>query len=122
MIGATFTADLQAHTLGFFFFNNWISINNDPFYHVYWLFHSPCCDYTNYNNPTINNLIDTWTLSSKTKPRDAAAVQVQKIIMSQAPWAFLVQPDYIMATRKNVHGYAFYSSDQFTRYRLLSKS
>ena len=37
----------------FFFFNNWISINNDPFYHLYWLFRSDCCNYTNYDNQTV---------------------------------------------------------------------
>jgi peptide/nickel transport system substrate-binding protein len=121
MPGATFTSDLQKHQLGFFFFNNWISINNDPFYHLYWLFHSACCDYTNYNNSTVNALINKWTLSNKTKQRDAASVKAQRIIVHDAPWAFLYQPDYIIAMRKNVKGYAFYSSDQFTRYRLLSK-
>ncbi|HEV3311012.1 MAG TPA: ABC transporter substrate-binding protein, partial [Chloroflexota bacterium] len=74
MPAATFTDQLQKHQLGFFFFNNWISINNDPFYHLFWLFHSPCCDYTNYNNPTINGLINKWTLSTDVKARDAAAV------------------------------------------------
>ena len=33
--GATYNSRLQKHQLGFFFFNNWISINNDPFYHLY---------------------------------------------------------------------------------------
>lgn len=122
MPAATFTDDLQKHLLGFFFFNNWISINNDPFYHLFWLFHSPCCDYTNYDNSTINKLILKWTLSTKTAPRNRAAVQAQKIIMNDAPWAFLYQPDYIIAMSKKVHGYAFYSADEFTRYRLLSKS
>src|SRR3712207_7145244 len=49
--GATYNSRLQKHQLGFFFFNNWISINNDPFYHLYWLFDSECCNYTNYDNP-----------------------------------------------------------------------
>jgi len=122
MPAATFTSDLQAHTLGFFFFNNWISINNDPWYHLFWLFHSPCCDYTNYDNPTINSLIGKWTLSSNAKGRASAAVEAQKVIMGDAPWAFLYQPDYIIVMNKHVHGYAFYSSDEFTRYRLLYKS
>jgi peptide/nickel transport system substrate-binding protein len=121
---ATFTSELQAtpHQLSFFFFNNWISINNDPWYHLFWLFKSPCCDYTNYNNPSVNNLINKWTLSSNASGRAKASVRAQKIIMSDAPWAFLYQPDYIIVMSKHVHGYAFYSSDEFTRYQLLSKS
>ena len=56
--GANFASRLQKHQLGFFFFNNWISINNDPFYHLYWLFRSDCCNYTNYDNQKVWNAID----------------------------------------------------------------
>jgi peptide/nickel transport system substrate-binding protein len=120
--GATFTSRLQKHQLGFFFFNNWISINNDPFYHLYWLFRSACCDYTNYNNKTVWNAIDTNLLSNNPSQRAQASDMVQKQIMSDSPWVFLYQPDFVLAMRKNVHGYVYYSSDRFTRYKFLYKT
>jgi peptide/nickel transport system substrate-binding protein len=120
--GANFTSRLQKHQLGFFFFNNWISINNDPFYHLFWLFRSDCCDYTNYNNRKVWNSIDSNLLSDNAKKRAAAADAAQKQIMSDAPWVFLYQPDFVLAMRKNVHGYVYYSSDRFTRFKFLSKT
>ena len=120
--GANFTSRLQKHELPFFFFNNWISINNDPFYHLFWLFRSDCCDYTNYANKAVWKQIDANLLASNGKARDAVALNVEKQIMSDAPWVFLYQPDFVLAMRKNVHGYVYYSSDRFTRYKFLSKT
>jgi peptide/nickel transport system substrate-binding protein len=122
MPGATFTSALQKHTLGFFFFNNWISINNDPFYHLYWLFDSACCDYTNYTNRAVVKAINANLLSTNKARRTAAATAIQKQIMSDAPWVFLYQPNFVLAMRSNVHGYVYYSSDEFTRYAYMSKS
>jgi peptide/nickel transport system substrate-binding protein len=122
MPSAAFTGLLQKHQLGFFFFNNWISINNDPFYHLFWLFRSDCCDYTNYHNTTVNSLIDKWMLSDQAGPRMQASLQIQKTILGEAPWVFLYQPDFVATLRKTVGGYAFYSSDLFTRYGGLYKT
>ena len=120
--GANFTSRLQKHQLSFFFFNNWISINNDPFYHLYWLFRSDCCDYTNYANKSVWKTIDANLLANPGAARDAAAVSAQKQIMADAPWVFLYQPDFVLAMRKNVHGYVYYSSDRFTRYKFIYKT
>jgi len=120
--GANFTSRLQKHELPFFFFNNWISINNDPFYHLFWLFRSDCCDYTNYANKTVWKEIDSNLLASNGKARNAVALNVQKQIMADAPWVFLYQPDFVLAMRKNVHGYVYYSSDRFTRFKFISKT
>ena len=120
--GAAFAARLQKHDLPFFFFNNWISINNDPYYHLYWLFSSPCCNYTNYKSPMVNQTINKWLLSTNKSARDAGSMQMQKTIVDDAPWAFLYQPDFVLAMRSNVKGYTYYSSDRFTRFKFISKS
>ncbi len=119
--GAAFAEQLQKHELGFFFFNNWISINNDPFYHLYWLFWSPCCNYTNYSNPDVHQLIEEYTLSTDQEARDQASLDAQQAIVDDAPWVFLYQPDFLLAMRSNVKGYVFYSTDRFTRYEYLYK-
>jgi peptide/nickel transport system substrate-binding protein len=120
--GATYNSRLQKHQLGFFFFNNWISINNDPFYHLYWLFDSDCCNYTNYDNQQVKALIDKNLLSNDQAARSADALKVQQMIMNDAPWAFLYQPNYVVAMRSNVKGYTYFPADTFTRYQYLSKS
>jgi peptide/nickel transport system substrate-binding protein len=120
--GATYNSRLQKHQLGFFFFNNWISINNDPFYHLYWLFDSECCNYTNYDNAEVKSLIDKNLLSGDAATRDADALKIQQMIMNDAPWSFLYQPNYVVAMRSNVKGYTYFPADTFTRYRYLYKS
>ena len=117
--GASYNAKLQAHQLPFFFFDNWISINNDPFYHLYWLFDSGCCDYTNYKNPTVDKLVNRDLLEPLSPTRNADSAKVQQMIMSDAPWAFLYQPNWIVAMRANIGGYVYYPSDTFTRYQYL---
>jgi len=122
MPGAAFTEQLQKHELGFFFFNNWISINNDPFYHLFWLFRSDCCNYTNYDNQTVWQSIDANVLNTDAAAREQAAMDIQKTIVDEAPWVFLYQPDFLLAMRSNVKGYTYYSADRFTRYKFLFKS
>lgn len=119
--GATYNSRLQKHQLGFFFFNNWISINNDPFYHLYWLFDSECCNYTNYDNQQVKDLIDKNLLSDDQAARAADSVKIQQMIMNDAPWTFLYQPNYVVAMRADVKGYTYFPADTFTRYQYLSK-
>src|SRR5262249_6094684 len=46
---AAFTAKLQAKEHKFWFSpNSWISINNDPLYHLFWLYAADCCTYHRY--------------------------------------------------------------------------
>jgi len=119
--GAAFNARLQKHDLPFFFANNWISINNDPFYHLYWLFRSDCCNYTDYKSPPVAKGIDANLLNTNAAARAKASLAIQKQIVSDAPWVFLYQPDFLLAMRKNVKGFVYYSADQFTRFKSISK-
>ena len=119
--GAAFFERIQKHELGFFFADFWISINNDAFYHLFWKFQSDCCNYTDYQNERVDELIDTFTINTDADARAAASMEAQRIIIDEAPWVFLFQPQHIVAMRSNVKGYAFYSSEGLTRYHLMYK-
>ena len=119
--GAAYFEKIQKHELVFFFTNFWISINNEPYYHVYWKFHHSCCNYANYANQTVDDLIADNTISTDMAARDAALVEIQRILLDEAPWALLYQPQHILAMRSNVKGYVFYSADNLTRYQYLYK-
>jgi peptide/nickel transport system substrate-binding protein len=121
MEGAAFTASLQKHELAFFHHPGWISINNDPFYHVYWHLQSECCDYTNYSNPEINSLIDQYTISTDEAARAEAARRIQEIAVGEAVWGFLYQPDITLATRSNVKGVVYNPADRYWRYYFMYK-
>jgi peptide/nickel transport system substrate-binding protein len=121
---AAFTAQLDAKKHKFWFSStSWISINNDPLYHLYWLYDQSCCTYGNYLNPKVQKLVTTWVNAPLNDPRRIAAVrQAQKIIVDDAPWVFLFQPPQIYVTQKNVKGLVFYPTDLFLRYQYFSKT
>ncbi len=121
MQGAAFTAALQKHDLAFFHHPGWNSINNDPFYHVFWLLQSACCDYTDYHNKEVDDLITKYTISTDLKARAEAARRIQQIATDEAAWAFLYQPDFVVATRTNVKGLIYYPADVRVRYYHLNK-
>lgn len=116
---AGYTERLRKHELPFFI-HEWLSINNDPFYHYFWLFKDGCCNYANWVDDTVSDLINTQMLATNTSTRNEASRRVQKIIMESAPWVFLYQPDYVVSMRKNVKGYVFYP-DRYTRYYTIFK-
>jgi peptide/nickel transport system substrate-binding protein len=121
---AAFTGQLQAKKHAFWFSSSsWISINNDPLYHLYWLFDQSCCTYGNYLNPQVRSLVNKWVNAPLNDPKRIAAVrQMQKIIVDDAPWIFLYQTPQIYVTRKNVKGLVFYPTDLFLRYQYFSKT
>jgi peptide/nickel transport system substrate-binding protein len=121
---AAFTSQLQAKKHPFWFSStSWISINNDPLYHLYWLFAQDCCTYGKYLNPKVKALVDKWVNAPlNDKGRVAAVRQAQKIIVDDAPWIFLFQTPQIYVTRKNVKGLVFYPTDLFLRYQYFRKT
>lgn len=122
MPGAAFTERMQQRNHAFFYANQWISINNDPFYHMFWLLKADCCDYTRYQNDRVWALIDEFTLNTDAAAREAAAMEIQEIVLDEAPWAFLFQPDFVIAMRSDVEGFAWYSADRYVRYSTLRKT
>jgi peptide/nickel transport system substrate-binding protein len=121
---AAFTAQLDAKKHAFWFSStSWISINNDPLYHLYWLYDQSCCTYGNYRNPKVEKLVNRWVNAPLNDPgRIAAVKQAQKIIVDDAPWIFLFQTPQIYVTRRNVKGLVFYPTDLFLRYQYFSKT
>ena len=121
---AAFTSQLQAKKHAFWFSSSsWISINNDPLYHLYWLFDQSCCTYGNYLNPKVRKLVERWVNEPLNNPKRIAAVrQMQKTIVDDAPWIFLYQTPQIYVTGKHVKGLVFYPTDLFLRYQYFRKT
>jgi len=122
MQGAPFTAALQKHEHAFFHVPSWGSINNDPFYHAWWLLRDKCCNYTDYFNQELDDLITKYTVSADVDARNTASRRVQEIAVNEAAWVFLYQPDATHITRQNVKGLIYYPTNPGTlRYRSLHK-
>ena len=121
---AAFISKLQAKQHKFWFSStSWISISNDPFYHLYWLFAQDCCTYGKYQNPKVVSLVNRYVNRPlNDSARIKAVNEAQRIIVDDAPWIFMFQPPWIGVLRKNVKGFVYYSSDQFIRYSTLVKT
>lgn len=122
MEGAAFTAGLQKNAHAFFHHPGWLSINNDPFYHLYWHLKAQCCDYTDYHNPEILGLIDKYMISTDQEGRANASRRIQEIAANDAIWGFLYQPDITLATRSNVNGVIFNPADRYWRFYYMYKA
>ena len=86
MPGAAFTEKLQRREHAFFL-HSWISINNDPFYHVYWVLRSECCNYARYEHPHVWDLIDDHMLITDAAAGEQGATDSERITNERAAWA-----------------------------------
>jgi peptide/nickel transport system substrate-binding protein len=77
-------------------------------------------DYTNYNNPKVDALVKKWTLSLNRAARLAGARQAQKLVVEDAPHAYLYGANWNVVVRKNVRGYRYYN-DELNRYAYMWK-
>ena len=65
-------------------------------------------NYTDYNNPRVDEIInDGWGILDRDERR-AVFDEAQRLIVDDAPWAFLAQPDYKIAMRDTVTGFVLY--------------
>ena len=66
-------------------------------------------DFSRYKNEEVDKLIDknlTWTVE---EDRIADMTKVQEMVVTEAPWVFLFNPGYQLATRENVKGFSWYT-------------
>lgn len=106
-----------------FWIDEWISWVNDPYYHLSWIYSSSSpLIYTNYKNPQVDALIAKYTLwGGAQAERDQASQQIQKMVIDDAPIAYLLAPNFNVAMRKNVTGYVYYN-DELNRYFYMDKT
>jgi peptide/nickel transport system substrate-binding protein len=66
-------------------------------------------DYVHYKNTTVDDLINKALTSTDEAKREADMQRVQHIVVEEAPWIFLFNPGYQLATRTDVKGYSWYT-------------
>ncbi|MBI5929596.1 MAG: ABC transporter substrate-binding protein [Chloroflexi bacterium] len=113
-----FSGLLFSHELPFFI-EQWYSWGNDPFFQL--TFNLKCdavTNYVNYCNPEVDELIEAGTFSRDPQERANLIRRAQEIIVEEAPWAYLYQPDRVFVTRANVTGIAIFN-DLTLRYAYL---
>lgn len=106
MTDADFFDKLNKHELPLFI-HDWYSWGNDPAYQLTFLL--KCGAFTNYAdycNPRVDEIIEKVTWTVDTTERQKLMDEAQKIIVEEAPWAYLHQPNWIVAMNKDLTGFA----------------
>lgn len=101
----------------------WYSWVNDPIYHMQWNFNSAATatNGAGYSNPEVDELINNAMYEPDKAKRDQMSLDIQKIVVDEAPWGLLYQINYVVATRANIQGFQ-YNPDTTSKYWLVSKS
>jgi peptide/nickel transport system substrate-binding protein len=68
-------------------------------------------DYSNYVNPEVDTLIQQGMETLDDGQRKAIYTQVQKTVMQEAPWGFMVYPKYALGRKKGLKGFTYYTSN-----------
>ncbi|MDH4207734.1 MAG: ABC transporter substrate-binding protein, partial [Anaerolineae bacterium] len=117
---AQFFEQLNAHQLPFFI-HDWYSWGNDPSYQLSFLL--KCGQFTNYAdycNEQVDELIETTAWSLDEDVREEGMREAQQIVIDDAPWAFLYQPNWIVAANKDFYGFARFD-DLCLRFAYMGK-
>jgi peptide/nickel transport system substrate-binding protein len=95
----------------------WYSWVNDPFYHLLWNMYSKntSTNSSRYSNPTVDKLIMSGLYEPNQAKRAAISRQAQKIVVDDAPWAFLFARDFFQPVAANVHDFPYWP-DQNPRF------
>lgn len=88
-----------------FYIHDWHSWGNDPSYQLSFLMKCGSnTNYADYCNEEVDELIDTAAWSLDPEVKEAGMYEAQRIIMEDAPWLLLYQPDKIYAVSKDFTG------------------
>jgi peptide/nickel transport system substrate-binding protein len=102
--------------------DEWISWVNDPYYHLFWLTQTESpSNYPKFSNPRVDELLDTYMFSTDAEGREAASKEMQAIVIEEAPYVFLAQPNWIIYFGNDIDGYVYYN-DELPRYASLTRT
>jgi peptide/nickel transport system substrate-binding protein len=103
----------------FYFDSPWTP---DPGYSTALYFSSKSfVDYSNYSNPEVDRLIQEGMETLDDPRRKIIYTQVQKTVMEEAPWGFMVYPKYALGRKKGLKGFTYYTSNNL-RFQDFSRS
>jgi peptide/nickel transport system substrate-binding protein len=84
----------------------------DPVFALRLYFYSKSfVDYSNYANPDVDKMIEAGSQMTDLAKRTELMLEIQKIVMADAPWVFVASPNFTMARRDKVEGFTYYTSN-----------
>lgn len=92
-----------------YFFRDMAIVPDAAYVANLWLNSASLINYSRFKSAEVDQAInDALTMTDEPK-RLEAMKRVQQITMDEAPWVFLFNPGYQLATRENVKGYSWYT-------------
>ncbi|MEA3115497.1 MAG: peptide/nickel transport system substrate-binding protein [Caballeronia sp.] len=103
-------------TIPMYFFRDMAIVPDAAYVTNLWLNSASLINYSHYKNEEVDKLInDSLSMTDEAK-RKTSMERVQQLVMEQAPWVFLINPGYQLATRANVKGYSWNTTNGNTWY------
>lgn len=92
-----------------YFFRDMAIVPDAAYVANLWLNSGSLIDYSRFKSPEVDTLINSALTGTDEAKRLTDMKRVQQITMENAPWVFLFNPGYQLATRANVKGYSWYT-------------
>lgn len=103
-------------TMPMYFFRDMAIVPDAGYVANLWLNSASLINYSHYKNDEVDRLINDSLSSTDESKRKTQMERVQQLVMQQAPWVFLINPGYQLATRSNVKGYSWNTTNGNTWY------
>ena len=104
-----------------YFFRDMAIVPDAAYVANLWLNSKSLINYAKYKNPEVDDLINKGLTSTDEEERKANMKRVQQIVVEEAPWVFLMNPGYQLATRTNVTGFSWSTPNGNTWYDFSKK-
>ncbi|GJD54019.1 Heme-binding protein A [Methylobacterium crusticola] len=92
-----------------YFFRDMAIVPDAAYVANLWLNSSSLINYSRFKSAEVDQLINTGLTTTDEAKRVEGMRRVQEIVIEQAPWVFLMNPGYQLATRASVKGYSWYT-------------
>ncbi|ADH91538.1 extracellular solute-binding protein family 5 [Ancylobacter novellus DSM 506] len=92
-----------------YFFRDMAIVPDAAYVANLWLNSASAINYSKFKSEEVDQKINAGLTSTDEAQRVADMKRVQQLTMESAPWVFLMNPGYQLATRSNVKGYSWYT-------------
>lgn len=95
--------------LPMYFFRDMAIVPDAAYVANLWLNNASLINYSRFKSPEVDQRINDGLISTDEPERIKSMQRVQQVVMEEAPWVFLFNPGYQLATRANVTGFSWYT-------------
>jgi peptide/nickel transport system substrate-binding protein len=96
-------------TIPMYFFRDMAIVPDAAYVANLWLNSASLINYSRFKSEEVDNLINGALTSTDEPKRIEGMKRVQQIMVEAAPWVFIANPGYQLATKPNVKGYSWYT-------------